>query len=156
GRMPAQLGGVSVTVNAKPAFVYFYCSAATSTSCASDQINVLTPLDATLGSVQVVVSNSGVSTPPFTVNLRPAAPAIPLVGTTTYIVATHADSSLVGPISMSSPGYPFTPARSGETIVVYAFGLGLPTTPLMDGASSQSGVLAAAPEVLIGGVTAQV
>jgi uncharacterized protein (TIGR03437 family) len=156
GRMPTQLGGVSVTVNAKPAFVYFYCGAATSTSCASDQVNVLTPLDATLGPVQVVVSNSGVSTPPFAVNLRSASPAIPLVGITNYVVATHADNSLVGPVAMSAPGYPFTPAKSGETIVVYAFGLGLPTTPLTGGASIQSGVLPAVPDVLIGGVRAQV
>jgi len=156
GRMPTQLGGVSVTVNAKPAYIYYYCSAATSTSCVSDQVNVLTPLDATLGPVQVAVSNSGVSTPPFTVNLRSAAPAVPLVGPTNYIVATHADNSLVGPVSLSSSGYPFTPAKSGETIVVYAFGLGLPTTPITDGAANQSGVLPATPKILIGGVTAQV
>ncbi|HWB83181.1 MAG TPA: hypothetical protein VG675_03500 [Bryobacteraceae bacterium] len=156
GRMPTQLGGVSVTVNAKPAFIYYYCSAATSPSCASDQVNVLTPLDETLGPVQVVVSNSGISTPPFTVNLSSAAPAVPLVGATNYIVATHADNSLVGPVSLSSPGYPLTPAKSGETIVVYAFGLGLPTTPLANGAANQSGVLPAAPKILIGGETAQV
>ena len=156
GRMPTQLGGVSVTVNAKPAFIYYYCSAATSPSCASDQVNVLTPLDTTLGPVQVAVSSSGVSTPPFTVNLRSAAPALPLVGSTNYVVATHADNSLVGPVTMSTPGYTFAPARSGETIVLYAFGLGLPTTPLADGAATQSGVLAAAPKVLIGGASAQV
>jgi len=156
GRMPIQLGGISVTVNAKPAFVYYFCSAATSTSCASDQINVLTPLDTTLGAVQVVVSNSGASTPQFSVNLRSAAPALPLAGTTNYIVATHADYSLVGPVAISAPGYPFAPAKSGETIAVYAFGLGLPTTPLTGGASTQSGVLPATPKVLIGGVPANV
>ena len=37
GKMPTQLGGVSATVNGKPAFVYFYCSAVTSTVCASDR-----------------------------------------------------------------------------------------------------------------------
>ena len=156
GRMPTQLGGISVSVNGKPAYIYYYCSAVLSTACASDQINALTPLDATLGPVQVVVSNAGVPSPPFTVNLRSASPAIPLVGITNYVVATHADNSLVGPVAMSAPGYPFTPAKSGETIVVYAFGLGLPTTPLTGGTSIQSGVLPAAPDVRMGGVRAQV
>jgi YD repeat-containing protein len=49
GKLPTQLSGVSVTVNGKAAFIYFYCSAATSSICSADQINVLTPLDATLG-----------------------------------------------------------------------------------------------------------
>ncbi|SPE36107.1 hypothetical protein SBA3_2350030 [Candidatus Sulfopaludibacter sp. SbA3] len=109
-----------------------------------------------LGAVQVVVSDSGVLTPPFSVNLRSAAPALPLVGTTNYILATHADYSLVGPVAISAPGYPFAPAKSGETIAVYAFGLGLPTTPLTGGASTQSGVLPATPKVLVGGVPADV
>ncbi len=34
--------------------------------------------------------------------------------------------SLVGPASLSVPGYPFTPAQAGETILIYAFGFGLP------------------------------
>jgi len=156
GRMPTQLRGISVSINGQPAYIYYYCSAATGTSCASDQINALAPLDATLGPVQVVVSNSGVSTPAFAVNLRSASPAIPLVGTTNYVVATHTDNSLVGPVALSAPGYPFTPATSGETIVVYAFGLGLPTTPITGGASIQSGVLPVDPDVRIGSVRAQV
>ena len=96
GRMPAQLGGVSVTVNDKPAFVYYYCSAATSPSCASDQINVLTPLDATVAPVRVVVLNSGVSTPPFAVNLRSARTQLLLghASVRTTVPAAEADSSI--------------------------------------------------------------
>lgn len=59
GRMPTQLAGISVTVNKKPTYLYFYCSAVTDPACATDQINVLTTLDATVGEVQVVVTNSG-------------------------------------------------------------------------------------------------
>ena len=158
GFMPTQLGGylVTVTVNNKPAYLYFFCSAETSSTCASDQINVLTPLDNTLGPVPIVVTNNGVATSAFLVNMRPAAPAFALVGATQYIVATHADYSLVGPASLSVPGYPFTPARPGETIILYGFGFGLPAAALTNGSSSQSGSLPVLPVVQIGGAPATV
>ncbi len=157
GRMPTQLGGypLTVTVNNKLAYLYFFCSAAGSL-CTTDQINVLTPLDNTVGPVPVVVTTNGIATAAFSVNLRPAAPSFPLVAGTKYVVATHADNTLVGPTSLSVPGYPFTPARPGETIVLYGFGFGLPATPLVDGSSSQSGSLSGVPVVQIGGVQATV
>ena len=74
GLMPTELGGVSVTVNNKPAFVYFYCSAATDPACSQDQLNILTPLDNTIGSVPVVVTSGAVSNPPFTVSMQAVAP----------------------------------------------------------------------------------
>src|SRR5215831_12777066 len=36
------------------------------------------------------------------------------------------------PASLSSPGYPFTPSGPGETITLYGFGFGLPSTALVD------------------------
>lgn len=147
GRMPAQLGGVSVTVDGKPAFVYFV---------SPTQINALSPLNSKIGPVEVIVTSGGVTSQPFVVDMRVAAPSFPLVGTTPYVVATHADYSLVGPASLSSPGYPFTPARPGEIIVLYGFGFGLPTTALVDGSSSQSGPLPALPTIQIGNTPATV
>jgi uncharacterized protein (TIGR03437 family) len=147
GIMPTELGGVRVKVNGKPAFVYFV---------SSNQINVLAPLDNTIGPVQIVVTSGGVTGAPFLANLQFAAPSFPLVGSTKYAVATHADYSLVGPSSLSAPGYTFTPARAGETIILYAFGLGLPTTPLVNRAATQSGSLPVLPQVQIGGTTATV
>ena len=156
GSMPTQLNGVSVMVNQKPAYMYFFCSAVTSSACASDQVNVLTPLDSTVGPVQIVVTSSGTSSSPFTVNMQPAAPSFPLIGATNYIVATHADNSLVGPASLSVPGYPFSPARPGETIVIYGFGFGLPNSALTNGSSSQSGALPTRPTFVFGGIQASV
>jgi uncharacterized protein (TIGR03437 family) len=78
--------------------------------------------------------------------------ALPLFGTT-YVAATHTDYSLLGPTSLG-PG--FTPARPGETVVLYAFGFGLPTTALVNGASTQSGSLPALPQIQIGGAPAPV
>jgi uncharacterized protein (TIGR03437 family) len=147
GRMPTQLNGVSVTVNGKPAFVYFVSAA---------QVNVLTPLDATTGSVSVVVTQSGTSSVAFTANLKTAAPAFALFGATKYIASTHADGSLNGPASLSVPGYVFTPAQPGETIALYGFGFGPPSGTLVNGSSMQNSPLATLPMIQIGGIQATV
>jgi len=154
GRMPTQLGGVSVAVNGKAAFVYFYCSAATSSVCTSDQINVLTPLDSTLGPVPIVVTNNGTSTMAFTANMKSIAPAFLQFSAAGYVAATHADGALLGPTTLY-PGAS-TPAQPGELIVVYGVGFGLPTTTLVNGSSTQSGPLPSLPVCQIGGNAAAV
>ena len=141
GRMPTQLANVSVTVNGKPAFIYYV---------SPTQINALTPLDDALGPVQVVVTNGAVSSAPATMNQRAAAPSLFLVGATNYALATHADYSLVGPQAISAPGYPFTPAKVGETIVLYITGLGLPSAPLVNGSATQYGAMPSVPVVRFG------
>jgi uncharacterized protein (TIGR03437 family) len=137
--MPTQLGGVSVTVNNKPGFVYFYCSAATDPACPQDQLNILTPLDNTVGPVPVVVTNGSVASPPFTVTMGAVAPSFLLFSTAGYIAATHANGSLLGPASLY-PGLSM-PAEPGETVVLYAVGFGLPATALMNGSATQTGPL---------------
>jgi len=154
GKMPTNLGGVSVTVDNKPAFIYFYCSAATSTVCTSDQINVLTPLDGTVGPVPIVVTSGTTSSPPFTANMKAIAPAFLLFNAAGYAAATHADGSLLGPTSLY-PGFS-TPAAPNETIIVYGVGFGLPGTTLVNGSSQQSGALATNPACQIGGSNAAV
>lgn len=146
GGMPEQLGGISVTVNGKPAFVYYV---------SPTQLNVLSPIDDAVGVVPIVVTSGGLSSAPFNVDMRAAAPSFPLFGSN-YLVAKHADYTLVGPVALSAPGYPVTPAKPGETIIVYAFGFGLPTTALVNGSSTQSGVLPASPVIQIGGSIATV
>ena len=39
-------------------------------------------------------------------------------GASKHIAAIHADGSLLGPASMSVPGFPFSPAHPGETVVL--------------------------------------
>ena len=147
GKMPTQLSNVSVKVNGKSAYVYYV---------SDSQINVLTPLDDSQGPVPVVVTNGTDSSTAFTAILRPLAPSFLLVGGSKYIVATHANGSLLGPASLSIPGYPLTPARPGETIVLYAVGFGLPTSSLADGSSTQFGPLPTLPTIQIGGTAAAV
>jgi uncharacterized protein (TIGR03437 family) len=147
GRMPTQLGNVSVTVNGKPAYVYYV---------SATQINVLTPLDNTVGPVQIVVTNGVIPSPPFTATLRSAAPSFLLFSGTRYDAAIHANGGLLGPVSMSVPGYSFTPAQKSETVSLFATGLGLPATALVAGSATQSGPLPSLPTVLIGGAPATV
>jgi uncharacterized protein (TIGR03437 family) len=151
GRMPTTLGGVSVTVNGKPGYIYFFCSAATS-ACASDQIDVLTGLDTTTGPVSVVVTSGSTSSAPFTVNVKAVAPTFLFFNPQGYVVATHANYTLLGPASLY-PGST-TPATGGETVILYAIGFGLPVTTLTEGSSSQSGLLAAVPACNVGFVHA--
>ncbi len=152
GLMPTQLGAVGVTVNGKPAYIYFYCSAVTSTVCTSDQINVLTPLDSTVGTVKIVVtstSGSGTSTSsPYNATMAAVSPAFLLFGSGSYVAATHLNYSLIGPASLY-PGSS-TPAAPGEQVVIYAVGFGLPTTTLVAGSATQSGSLPTVPVCTVG------
>ena len=154
GQMPTDLSGVSVTVDNKPAFVYFYCSAATDPACSEDQLNILTPLDNTTGPVPVVVTSGTTPSPAFNVKMQAVAPAFLLFGATEYVAATHANNALVGPTTLY-PGAS-TPAHPGEEIVVYAVGFGLPSTALVNGSAAQSGALPVNPVCTVGGDAAAV
>ncbi|HEY2016782.1 MAG TPA: IPT/TIG domain-containing protein, partial [Bryobacteraceae bacterium] len=132
GRMPTQLNGVSVTVNDKPAYVYYI---------SETQINVLTPLDLNDGSLSIVVTSGALSSAPALATAHAVAPSFLLFGDSKNVVATHADGTLLGPASMSAPGSSFAPARPGETVILYAVGFGLPASPLVEGAATQSGAL---------------
>ena len=148
------LNGVSVTVNGIPGYISFYCSGATAGSlCKTDQINVLSPIDPTIGTVQVVVTTDGVASDPFSVTLTPVTPTF-LQFKNNYVTATHANFSLLGPTSLY-PGSS-TPAAVGETIVLWAVGFGLPTTPVTQGTWNQSGPLEGTPTCTINNVSATV
>jgi uncharacterized protein (TIGR03437 family) len=149
GKMPTNLNGIGATVNGKPGFVYFFCSAATDPQCPADQINLLSPLDSTLGPVQVVVNNNGASSPPFMANMTSISPAF-LLFDSSNIAAEHTDYTLLAPTSVFPNSS--TPARPGETIILYGIGFGLPSdNTLTNGSSSQSGSLTPLPVCQIGG-----
>jgi len=147
-QMPTELNGVSVTVNGNPAYVYFISPA---------QVNVLTPLDSTTGPVAVEVNNGGAASAAFTANLQAVSPGFLRFNDGIHIAARHADYSLLGPASLSVPGYTFTPAVPGEIILLYGDGFGLPVSTLTPGSAVQTGPLPTPwPQVTIGGTTATV
>jgi uncharacterized protein (TIGR03437 family) len=138
GRMPTQLGGVSVKVNGKSAYIYYV---------SPTQVNVLTPLDSSTGLLNIQLTNGSSTSDPIAVKLTPLAPTFLLFGGGPYIASVHADGSLVGPASMSVPGYAFTPAKPGETILLFGTGFGLPASTLTDGSMVQSGSLTNPPAI---------
>jgi uncharacterized protein (TIGR03437 family) len=144
GQMPTKLDGVSATVNGKAAFVYYI---------SPTQINILTPPDAMSGSVPVAVNNNGAAVS-AAAQAQTLSPSFFVFGDGQHVAAVHADGSLLGPSSLSVPGYTFTPAKPGETVLVYANGFGATNVPLVAGSSAQSGTLTPTPTVTIGGVTA--
>jgi len=155
GKMPTQVGTISVTVNGKPAYVWWFCSAATTPACTQDQINVLTPLeDVKDQQVMIVVKNGSDSSAPFLVFKQEEAPSVLMFDTMGHAVATHLNGSLLGPTSLY-PGLS-TPGKGGETVTLWAVGFGLPATPLVEGSSSQSGSLPSSPVCFLGGTQVQV
>ena len=138
GKMPTQLGGVSVKVNGKSAYIYYV---------SPTQVNVLTPLDSSTGMVYLQLTNGSRTSDSITVKLTAVAPTLMLFGGGPYIAAVHANGSLVGPASMSAPGYAFTPAKPGETILLFGTGFGMPGTTLTDGSMNQSGSLPNPPAI---------
>lgn len=103
--LPIELQGVEVYVDDWPSPM-LYVSAT--------QINFIVPGNEIAGDITVRVVREGVSGPEVTVTLADAAPALFDVGTG-YAIATHADGTLLTDAS---------PAQPGETVVVYATGLG--------------------------------
>lgn len=154
GRMPTETGGVGVTVNGKAAYVWWFCSKASTPACAEDQINVLTPLDDYLGVVTVAVKNGTASSGAFLANKRPITPSILRFSARGHAVATHPDGRLLGPLTLY-PGQS-TPGARGETVSLWTVGLGLPRAELVAGASAQTGLLPFTPACFLGGDSVQV
>lgn len=143
-QMPTQLDHVSVTVNGKPAYVYYI---------SPTQVNILTPPDAISGLVQVQLTNNGANAA-SAVQAQPISPSFFNINGGSYVLAVHADYSVIGPASLA-PGVT-TPAKPGETIVLYGNGFGPSTTPVVSGSTTQGGTLSPLPVIQIGGLGALV
>ncbi len=146
-QLPVSLDGVSVTVGGKSAYVYYI---------SPNQIDILTPPNILATTVVVQVTNNGAVSPPFTVQAQPLSLSFFTINGGPYVVAQHSDYSLLGPASFSAPGYPFTPAKPGETVLLYANGFGQTSPPVAGGSLAPSGTLSPMPVVTIGGITAEV
>ena len=146
--LPMALDGVSVTINGKPAAVWYISPI---------QLNVQAPADTAAGPVQVQVTNSSNKQATGTATLQPYAPAFWPEGK--YAAARHLDGVLVAPAGFFGASYPSRPALPGETLEIYGSGFG-PTAPAI--AAGQM-VPASAPltdlsqlHISIGGVPATV
>jgi uncharacterized protein (TIGR03118 family) len=142
--LPISMDGVSVMIGGKPAYVEFV---------SPKQVNVLTPTDLPIGStVPVVISDNGLTSDTINIQTQNLAPSVFVQGGK-YAIAQHANNTLAGPTSITGA----TPVKSGETIVIYAIGLGA-TTPAIPNGQVISGQLqlTTTPTVTIGGASAKV
>src|SRR5580698_5484911 len=134
--LPTQVNGVGVTINGTAVPVSFV---------SNTQVNFLVPATLSTATAQIQTTNNGLTSPVVTVNVEPLAPAFLTIGTNAtsgnaYVAAEHAGGTLIGPAAISNA----TPAEPGETIALFATGLG-PT-----GGSGEA--LAVMPSILIDGI----
>lgn len=134
-RLPTTLDGVSVSVNGKPATIYFV---------SPGQVNVLAPLDDQTGNVQVTLTNRYGTSPALTIPKPEVLPAFyaPFPeGSRLLVTAVALDGTLLG-----KPGVDPRVARGvrpGEIVQFFATGFGK-TNPL----TPSDTLFAGAPEVV--------
>jgi uncharacterized protein (TIGR03437 family) len=117
GKLPTVLAGVSVSMNGKPAYIYFV---------SPGQINVLAP-DLSPGPVAVFVTNLGATSAPVNATATLHGPAFfPWPGN--QPVATRQDFTYAVKAG-TFPGAATVSAKRGEVIILWATGFG-PTNPV--------------------------
>jgi uncharacterized protein (TIGR03437 family) len=126
GSLPLSLDGVSATINGKSAYVEYI---------SPTQVNVLAPPDIATGAVNVVLTNAGVASAPFSVQLQTYSPAFFTFGPPIqrYIAGycTKSDGTFdayVAPVGAFGSGVSSRPAKPGDTVVLFGTGFG-PTSP---------------------------
>jgi uncharacterized protein (TIGR03437 family) len=130
--MPTSLDGTSVTIGGARAFVNYI---------SPGQINIITPPGVTGTNLPVVVTVNGQPSASFNATIQSLAPSFFAwqPGTSDfgkYLIAQHAaDFTNVGKVGLF-PGTPAnftTPAKPGETIMLYGTGFGPTSPPISNG-----------------------
>jgi uncharacterized protein (TIGR03437 family) len=137
GDFPQSLGGTSVTINGKPAYLSFVNP---------NQINLQAPDDSTTGPVSVVVT-TGAGQATSTVTLNPYSPSFELLDTlhvAAIIVRSNGGGAygngaydILGPDG-DCLGYPTVSALPGDLVELFGVGFG-PTNPVVHAGGPFSG-----------------
>jgi uncharacterized protein (TIGR03437 family) len=148
--LPFSLDGVSVTIDDKPAAVFFV---------SPGQINVLSPVDIGTGALSVVVRNAAGQTAPATAIATSALPALyaPFANGSgnLFVTAVAANGDLLGKVGLDPRVK--RALRPGEVVLLFGTGFGgtspvAPTDSIFGGAYP----LAALPTILFGKAMAPV
>lgn len=109
GQLPLSLEGTKVRINGRDAAIYYV---------SPGQLNVQAPDDGSRGAVSVEVTTASGTSAPGSVTLQGEAPAFFRFEQNSgkYAAAVHTDGSYVGPLG--------TPAKPGETILLFGTGFG--------------------------------
>jgi uncharacterized protein (TIGR03437 family) len=138
GDFPTHLGGVTVSIDGQPAYIWFV---------GATQMNVQVPDDTKTGSVNVSVTNAGgIAT--ATVTLAQASPSWSLLDTkhvAGIIVRTDKSGAygggtydIIGPTG-SALGYATKAVKAGDFVELFGVGFG-PTNPAVQAGKAYSGV----------------
>jgi uncharacterized protein (TIGR03437 family) len=140
GNFPASLGGTSVTIDGRSAYLWYV---------SPTQINLQVPDDSKTGAVTVVVTTPNGSAS-STVTLAPFAPSFSLLdGKHVAGIILRSNGSgaygggsydIIGPTG-SSLGYATVAAKAGDTIELFGVGFG-PTSPVVAAGAIFSGAAA--------------
>lgn len=128
---PTTLDGVSVSINGKPAYVWYL---------STGQLNVQAPEDTAAGNVPITVTNCNATSSPVMFARRALAPGF-LAPTnytangTQYMVATfNSDGAYVlNTATGASFGLTSRPAKPGDLIIAYGIGFGDVTPTILPG-----------------------
>jgi uncharacterized protein (TIGR03437 family) len=138
---PTVLDNVSVTINGKPAYVWFL---------STGQLNVQAPEDSATGNVAITVNNCTTASAPFMFARRSLAPGFLAPSNyaangTQYLVAFFvSDGAYVLNTSLgASFGVNSRPAKPGDQVYTYGIGFGDVTPTIL------SGVIAAGSNTLV-------
>jgi uncharacterized protein (TIGR03437 family) len=156
GDFPMSLGGTSVTINGKPAYLWFV---------SPTQINAQASDDTTTGPVTVAVTTP-FGTASGTVTLARYGPAFSLLGDGRHVAAEIISPNgsgaydfgyydLVGPASTFS--FATRPVKPGEMLTLFGVGFGPTTPPVPAGVTFSGAAPTSSPvTITIGGVAARV
>ncbi|MGA3186172.1 MAG: hypothetical protein ABSF22_03610 [Bryobacteraceae bacterium] len=142
GDYPLTLGGTTVTINGRAAFLSYV---------SPTQVNLQAPSDGSSGTVGVTLTTAN-GTATSTVTLGSVSPAFSLLGDGKHAAAIilRSDGSgtfgggtydIVGPLG-TSLGYQTIPAKAGDNVVFFGVGFG-PTNPPVPPGSPYSGAATA-------------
>lgn len=143
---PTSMDGTSVTINGKPAFLYFI---------SPNQVNVQAPTDSAVGQVSVVVTNNSVPSSPATATYQTNAPALLQWGGGQYPYALITNGATYIGKSSVVPGT--VSAHAGDSLTLWATGLGATTPPLSAGQQPATfPPVTTTPSVTVGGTSVTV
>ena len=127
--LPTELGGIRVLANDKPVPVYF---------ASASQINFQIPYDTPAGNAIVRVEKNGQRGNAVSVAIGRSVPRLLRLNIGDYGIAVNGDGSF--PIPPTS-GVNSHPAKIGDTLVIYALGLGQTNPAVENGVGAPSSPL---------------
>ena len=128
---PTALDGISVSINGKPAYVWYL---------SPTQLNVQAPEDTVTGNVAITVTNCIATSSQFMFTRRTLAPGLLApsnynAGGTQYMVATFASDGayVLNANAGAAFGLNSRPAKPGDVIIAYGIGFGDVTPSILPG-----------------------